>query len=144
MPTREELHKLIESMPDGAMETAYSALYRLQVWPPPPPDITVMKKRFEDKRLEMRLRLEARLAQRAGVIIGSGSKAGYEATRGSGSSSMDQWEGDTYVVHTYRHHQGHEIMVAERLAVDGKRLIYKHEVTGPGNKHDERESVFEL
>jgi hypothetical protein len=36
------------------------------------------------------------------------------------------------------------MMVSERLRVDGKRLIYKHEITGPGDKRDEREITFEL
>jgi hypothetical protein len=35
-------------------------------------------------------------------------------------------------------------MVIERTRVDGNRLIYKHEVQGPGDKHDEREVVFDL
>ena len=57
---------------------------------------------------------------------------------------MSQWEGDTLVVQTYRQHQGHELMVIERIRVDGQHLIYKHEVTGPGDKRDEREIVFEI
>jgi len=34
--------------------------------------------------------------------------------------------------------------VSERIRVDGQRLIYKHEITGPGEKRDEREIVFDL
>jgi hypothetical protein len=35
-------------------------------------------------------------------------------------------------------------MVIERIRVDGQRLIYDHEITGPGEKHDQREIVFKL
>ncbi len=36
------------------------------------------------------------------------------------------------------------MMVMERVRVEGERLIYTHEITGPGGKHDEREVTFEL
>ena len=74
MPTREELHKLIDTMPEGAIEAAHRMLSNLQV----------------------------------------------------------------------RRHLGHELTVSERIRVDGQRLIYKHEITGPGEKRDEREIVFDL
>src|SRR5436309_2407773 len=63
MPTREELHKLIDSMPEGAMETAHRSLSHLQLWPPPPPpEAAEMRKRMEERRLEWRQR------QRPGTI----------------------------------------------------------------------------
>jgi len=43
-----------------------------------------------------------------------------------------------------RRHQGHAFKVIERIRVEDKRLIYKHEITGPGGKRDEREITFEL
>jgi hypothetical protein len=59
-------------------------------------------------------------------------------------NTIDSGDGDTYVVETYRGLHGHELTVIERIRLDGQRLIYKHEVTGPGDKRDEREVVFEL
>ncbi len=35
-------------------------------------------------------------------------------------------------------------IAVERIRIDGQRLMYKHEVTGPGGKRDERETNFEL
>jgi hypothetical protein len=35
-------------------------------------------------------------------------------------------------------------MIIERIRVDGQRLIYDHEIAGPGEKHDQSEIVFEL
>jgi hypothetical protein len=47
-------------------------------------------------------------------------------------------------VKTHRSVRGHELTIVERLRVDGEHLIYKHEVTGPGGRHDEREIAFEI
>jgi hypothetical protein len=42
-------------------------------------------------------------------------------------------------------YKGTELSVIERIRIDGQRLIYKHEVTGPGEKGNEREEiVFDL
>jgi hypothetical protein len=143
MPTREELHKLIDSMPEGAMEAAYRALSNLQVWPPAAlTDMETMRKRNEQHREEARKRMAAQ--QLTGTISAFGGSSNYNPTTGSGSHGMSHWEGDKLIVQTYRQHQGHELMVIERIHVDGKRLIYKHEVQGPGDKRDEREVVFDL
>ena len=58
MGLREQLHALIESMPEGAMGAAHRMLLNLQVWPPPPPHGVEemreqMGKRMEERRLEM-------------------------------------------------------------------------------------------
>jgi len=44
--------------------------------------------------------------------------------------SFQYWEDDTFVQETLRNHKGHELTVVERIGIDGKRLIYKHEITG--------------
>jgi hypothetical protein len=146
MPTRkEELHKLIDSLPEGALDAAHSALTHFQVWPPPSlPDMATMKKRMEDRRLEMRQRMEERQKGRRGLINGFAGRGNYDPARGSASSSTSSSEDDTFVAQTYRQHKGHELMVIERIRLDGKRLIYKHEVIGPGDKRNEREVVFDL
>ena len=143
MPTREELHKLIDSLTEGAIDAGHRALSNLQVWPPPGLlDMETMRKRHAQHREEAKKRMVAQ--QRPGTISGFGGTANYNPTTGSGSSGTSQWEGDTLVVQTYRQHQGHEILVIERIRVDGQHLIYQHEVTGPGDKRDEREIVFDL
>jgi len=115
MQSREELHKLVNSMPEAAIETAHQFLLALQVWPPRPPVEA-------GKKITM---TETRTA--------TGSRAGFS-----------RWDGDTYVVETHRSVRGHELTIVERLRVDGESLIYKHEVTGPGGKHDEREITFDI
>src|SRR5262249_5731240 len=52
-------------------------------------------------------------------------------------AGFSSWDGDTYVVEMYRHFCGHQLTIVERIHVEGQHLIYKHEITGPGDKHDE-------
>ena len=70
---------------------------------------------------------------------------GYNPTQRSGAMSGSRWEADTLVVETHRHHLGHALTIVERLRLDGERtLVYKHEVTGPGNISDSREIRFDV
>jgi hypothetical protein len=116
MPSREELHKLVDSIPDAAIDAAHQVLSRFQSWPPPPTPYGA------DRKIRM---TETRTA--------AGTRAGFSS-----------WDGDTYVVGTHRSVRGHELTIVESIRVEGEHLIYKHEVTGPGGKRDEREITFEL
>jgi hypothetical protein len=141
MPSREELYKLIDSLPEEAIEAAYRTLSHLQIWPPaPPPAVEEMRQRMR-QRMEERRRA-AMQRQRPGTVGGFGGGGNYDPDRGVASSSFSHWDGDTFVEETLRRHKGQEFTVVERVRVDGTHLIYKHEVTGPGDKHDEREVHF--
>jgi hypothetical protein len=139
MQSREELHKLIDSMPEGAIEAAQRILSQLQVWPPtPPPGVQEMRQRMKERRLEVMQH------QKPGTIAGFGGVGNYDPAPKTGYSSFSHWDGDTYVTEILRRHQGYAFKVIERIRVEDKRLIYKHEITGPGGKRDEREITFEL
>ena len=143
MQSREDLHKLIDSLPEGAIEAAHRTLSHLQIWPPaPPPGVEEMRHSMRQRMDERRRELMQR--QRPGMIAGFGRSSNYDPDRGSASSSFSHWDGDTFVEETLRRHKVHEFTVAERVRVDGMHLIYKHEITGPGGKHDEREITFDL
>jgi hypothetical protein len=143
MPSREELHTLVNSLPEGAIEAAHRLLSSLQVWPPAPlPGLQEMRQRMRQRMDERRLEVMQR--QRPGTVAGSGGSGNYDPDRGVASSSFSHWEGDTFVAETLRRHKGQEFAVVERTRIDGKHLIYKHEITGPGERHDEREVVFEI
>ena len=116
MPTRGELHQLVDTLPEQAIELVHGVLSRLQVWPPPPPTGQVVAKG-----------MEVRAADGKPVL-----------------STKEKWEGDTLIRETMRNHGGHELKTVERIRVDGRRLIYKHEITGPSDKRDEREVVFNI
>src|SRR5207249_10493754 len=91
MTTRDELHKLVDSLSEGAMEAAHRVLTNLQVWPPPPPpDVQEMRKRMEVRRLEMRQ------GQRPGTTAGFGGTRSYDPAKGAGSSSFQYWEDETF------------------------------------------------
>src|SRR5438034_10404361 len=50
MATRQELHALVDTLPEEAIETAHRILLRMQVWPPPaPPSVEEMLKRMEER-----------------------------------------------------------------------------------------------
>jgi hypothetical protein len=141
MPSREELYKLVDSLPEGAIDAAHRSLSLLQIWPPPPPPgVEEMRQRMrqhmENGRQEMMQR------QRPGTVAGFGGSRNYDPNREYGSSSFSHWDGDTFVQETLHRHKGHEFTVVERVRLDGTQLIYKHEITGPGDKHDEREIHF--
>jgi hypothetical protein len=116
MPTREELHQLVDTLPEQAIEVVHGMLSRLQTWPPVSPSSksTIAETRW-------------RAAQGAPVL-----------------SSREGWEDGTYIRETVRNHWGHEVKVVERIRIEGGRLVYKHEVLGPDGKCDEREVVFNI
>jgi hypothetical protein len=119
-------------MPDDSTALAHLMLSRLQNGPPQrPPEL---KERLENIRTRIK---EARhkLAQRRR------SRSVPESLKHSSVSSLD---GDTDIYETVHHHAAHQLKVIERIHLDGQRLIYKHEVTGPGDKRDERQITFEL
>jgi hypothetical protein len=111
---REELHKLIDSMPEGAMEAVHRVLLAGQVWPPvaSPRKTSATEVRTADGRIA--------------------------------SFASQHWEDDTLVARRQHRYGQHQITVVERIRIDGERLIYKYEVQGPGEKRDEREVIFDL
>src|SRR5437016_10045310 len=105
MPTREELHALVDTLPEPAMEVVHGLLSRLQVWSPPPPPRNVASG------------VQVRAADGKPVL-----------------SRFERWEGDTFIQETMRNHRRHELKVVEHIHAEGKRLIYKHEITGPADR----------
>jgi len=62
----------------------------------------------------------------------------------SGYWSFDHEDGDTLVVETRRYKDGHELAIIESIRIQDGHRIYKHEITGPQGKRDERDIVFDL
>src|SRR5262245_53162551 len=143
MQSREELHKLVDSLPEGAIEAAHRTLSQLQIWPPAPPaDIQEMRQRMRQRMEEGRREVMQR--QRPGMIGGFGGSGNYDPDRESASSSFSHWDNDSFVTETLRRHKGHEYTVVERIRFEGQHLIYKHEITGPGGKREKREVTFDV
>jgi hypothetical protein len=62
----------------------------------------------------------------------------------SGYWTFDHEDGETLVVETRRYKDGHELAIVESIRNQDGHLIYKHEITGPQGKRDERDIVFSL
>lgn len=129
--SREDLHSLIDSLPDGAMDSAAGMLRNIQVWPPPqqqvPPRIAELQQRMQDLIRERRT---------PGIGGGGGTSSFASGPAGSvqsGHFSFSRSEEGTLVFETHRFHQGHEVTLVERLrsSDDGKNLSYSVDISGP-------------
>src|SRR5688572_33445403 len=141
MVAREELHRLVDSLPDTALESAQQMLTNFQVWPPPRPAMPPEVERFRE---EVRQRQKQAAEGKRGIfgMVGGG---GFDPKRGSGSMGSTYWEEETMIVETFRLHKGHQIVITERIRLDeDKTLTYAHSVQGPGNKADQHEIRFDV
>jgi len=141
MATREELHSLVDSLPDAALEHVQHVLTRYQAWPPArPPRPPELERFLEESRGQFQQSVQGKRG-----IFGMGGTSDFDAKRSSGSAGTTRWEDDTLVSETLRLHKGHQLLVKERIRLDaGKTLIYVHSVEGPGNKLDQHEIRFEI
>jgi len=135
MPTREDLHKLIDLLPEQSVERAHAILAHLINPPAPSMEVEEWRRKMAERNSELRSKTQVR----PGMISGGGGSGNYDAQRGTGRHSFGYWDGDTFVQETLYNHKGHELTVTERLRIDRERLIYNHAVSGPGDKRDERE-----
>jgi hypothetical protein len=140
--TREELHRLVDTLPEAALEPAEKALQHFQVWPrQPPPEVERMQREHHERMLQ---------SMRPGTISVGGGGGSYSAGSGgrigNGRFSFTRWEDKTAVVETHHFHYGHEITITERLRMDddGKKLIYATEIVGPKGKTQSQEITFEV
>src|SRR2546427_6438785 len=127
--SREELHRLVDILPEAALEPAEKALQHFQIWPrQPPPEVERMQREHHERMLQ---------SMRPGTISGGGGGGSYSMGSGrrgqSGHFSFSRWEDKTSVIETHHFHEGHEITITERLRMDDDRkmLIYASEIVGP-------------
>jgi hypothetical protein len=146
MTTREELHSLVNSLPEEALEAAYGALSHFRVWPPKlPPQVEELRQAYEKRFKEIQ---DTHAGEIGGVAIGGGSMEWPLAQSApplkSGYWSFDHEDGDTLVVETHRYKDGHELAIVERISIQDQRLVYGHEITGPQGKREQREIIFDI
>ena len=140
MAVREELHRLVDTLPEAALDNARQMLERMQVWPPPSPP------GWEQMLAARRRHMErADAALRPGTSGGRGAIGGL-SLKGDGHQSSTHWEDQTAVTQTWRYHKGHELNIVEKLRLDqdGKALVYIHEITGPKDVSHRHEMTFDL
>lgn len=126
---RGDLHALVDTLPDGALENAKRVPEQLQVWPPQPPQ---EMERMQQIRLDQIERM--RRSMRPGTVGGGGGGGSFNPATGYGHSGQSRWEDDTLVHDSHHFFKGHEIVVTERLrlADDGKGIHYSSVAKGPG------------
>ena len=134
MPTREELHQLIDSLPEETVSAAYRVLSFVQS-----PSISSDMRHLLQTQL-----LGLKPLMKPGTAPEFAGSSHYDSDRDSGTFTSNYWDGDAYVQETYHRHHGHPLAVIERIRIRGERLIYKCQVRGPCDKRDEREIVFDL
>ena len=139
--SRDDLHRLVDTLPELAIPHADQMLKHLQDWPPKPPT----SPQLEKIRRQQQERLEQRQGKGAGGVSG-----GFYLTREGGRvqnarSSVPYHEDGASVLETHLFHQGNEVIITERvrLADNGKTLNFKTEVTGPDGKRFDQDLVFE-
>jgi hypothetical protein len=102
MPTREELHELIDSLPEEAIGPAHSALTQLKGMSP------AALTRMEEMRKEMETRRQEFGQGRAPLLakLSFGTSSGsFDPKTGTASSSHRYLDGDTSVTETMRRHK---------------------------------------
>jgi hypothetical protein len=120
MANREYLHALVDSLPEGALESAHTYLTAIQTWPPKPPEeipeVETFRQELEQKRQKF-LR---------GVGTGTWAIDRNKKTTGSFGSSEHNWETGEYTIRTFRVHHDFPTEITERMRMkdDDQALEY--------------------
>jgi hypothetical protein len=137
---RADLHRLVDTLPEGAFENAIRILEHFQVWPPqPPPEMERMTAIRQEQMQRMRR------SMRPGTG-GGGGGGGIVRSGGYGHSSHSRIEDGAAVMESYHFYKGHEIAVIQRLRCtdDNKAIHYTHEVRGPKGDTHLSEMTFDV
>jgi len=131
MAGRGHLHALVDSLPEGGLESAQTYLKAIQTWPP--------------KRLEQRPEVEKfrkEMEQKRQKFLGSGGTGSWvidrnNKTTGSFDDSEHNWETGEMTLRTFRVHHDFPMEITERLRMrdDDGALEYEFHISGLGNEH---------
>jgi hypothetical protein len=130
MIDRKQLHHLVDSLPEGALESAHTYLAAIQTWPPKPielpPDVLERRRQLEETRDR---------------FIGRPASGGWSISRDAkthGSFSDGRYDRETgeYTAKTFRVHHGFPIMTTEKYRTkdDEQTLEYEYILEGLGEK----------
>jgi hypothetical protein len=154
MATRDDLHQLVSTLPEGALDAAFTALTHMQTWPPP--ELQELDRRASAMEQQIEERLE-RLRQG-----GSGGGGGFASFRSfsvparsadvgpafqqRGRQSSGHEEGDTSIYESHILYDEHEFVLVERITRDRRTpaVTFTIELTGPDGttaRHEHRYQV---
>ena len=144
MSNRDSLHKLVDTLPEAALESAQRVLQNYQMWPPQPPAdaqklIERVRERFERSAREHALRTGR-------GVTGSFFSGSNFRPDGDGAASMTGSEGETLVKVELRVFRGYKLELEERLRISDDRnsLLYSQRIKGPKGKEDSYEIEFDV
>ena len=135
MVGREEMHALVDSLPEEALECAHAYLKGIQTWPPkrhePRPEVEKARRELEQKRD----RFLKRSGSGSNVEVWSVDRN--NKTHASCGSSEHNWETGEMTVKTFRVHYDFPMEITERFRMkdDDKTLEYDFHISGLGNEH---------
>jgi|ERR1700719_1201710 len=111
MPSRESLRELIDTLPEGALESAEQVLRNYQIWPPKPPiEVEEMRERVDQL---FKKNIEQQIARTGRGVMGSHSMSSRLKPDGDGGASMSTSEGQTSVTFELRIFRGHRLEIEE-------------------------------
>jgi len=138
---RSDLHRLIDTLPEGSLEHAQRILDHLHVAPPlMPPEMERMREIGRENFEKMKR------SMKPGTMGGAGGGGIFNPTTGYGHSGHTRWEDQTAIHERHHFFKGHEIVVIERLRLtdDGKAIHYSVEAKGPKGDDMQNEKDFPL
>jgi hypothetical protein len=130
MADREHLHALVDSLPEGALESAQTYLQAIQIWPPKepeyPPEVQQHRKEMEAKRDKF-------LKGPASGTWAIDTKNKSHASFGTGEHN---WETGEYTIRTFHVHYDFPMEITERIRLKyDQTLEYDFHISGLGNEH---------
>jgi len=131
MADREHLHALVDSLPEGALESAQTYLQAIQIWPPKepeyPPEVQQHRKEMEAKRDKF-------LKGPASGTWAIDSKNKSHASFGTGEHN---WETGEYTIRTFHVYYDFPMEITERIRLkdEDQTLQYDFHISGLGNEH---------
>ena len=115
MTSRDDLHRLVDTLPEGAFSSIRFALELRQTWPEHPSPQQVMEKMREFMKERGNVRS---LAGTSPATAGLGLFGLAQGNKIPGGNTYSYTDGDTYVLDTKLNHKGHQIKTTERLRLD--------------------------
>jgi hypothetical protein len=140
MPNRDELHRLVDSLPEEALAPVERALRRYQIWPPEvPPDAMRLQERVKDLLAE-------RTAGRPSCVYFSSYRVSSNGEGDWTAHARGSTNDSTLVSIEIRGFHGHDVQIERQLSVSEEKgkLTYAFSIKGPDGKEDRREFEFDV
>jgi hypothetical protein len=144
MQNREALHKLLDTLPEDALEATERVLQNYQIWPPKP-RIGIEKMHQQVNALLKRRSEQWDPHNRTGFVSVRAGGGSFNP-EGDGMASAITTDGPDLLNFEIRIFHGHRLELEERLHIseDKKSLVYIQQIKGPQGKEGRYEIEFEV